>query len=179
MISNSVSNASITPQKQHKGKRMANKKKKCSDNTIAVNRKARYEFFLEAPLEAGIVLEGWEVKSLRQGRCNLQESYVLIKNEEAWLLGANIAPLSTASTHIEVDPIRTRKLLLNKSELKKLVGSTQRGGYTVVALNMYWKKQRIKLKIALAKGKKLYDKRATEKAKDWSKEQARILKNAR
>ena len=154
------------------------KKKGVTDNTIALNRQARHEFTIEERLEAGLVLEGWEVKSLRAGRVQLKESYVVIKEAEAWLLGAHITPLPAASTHVRPDPTRTRKLLLNRHELNKLIGSTERKGYTVVPTAMYWKRGRAKVEIALAKGKQTHDKRATEKDRDWQREKQRILKNA-
>ncbi|MFN3235317.1 MAG: SsrA-binding protein SmpB [Gammaproteobacteria bacterium] len=153
---------------------MGKKKKSLPDNTIAVNRKARHEYTLEKSLEAGVVLEGWEVKSLRAGKASLIDSHIIIKKQEAWLLGANITPLPTASKHVETDPTRTRKLLLHHEELKKLIGATQQKGYTIVALKLYWKQQRVKLEIALAKGKKLHDKRATEKARDWKRQKSRL-----
>lgn len=155
---------------------MGSKKKKIDSSQIAVNRKARHEFFIEEKLEAGLVLEGWEVKSLRAGRVQISESHVIIKHGEAWLLGAQIQPLPTASTHINPDPIRTRKLLLHKKELSHLIGSVERKGYTIVALNMHWKKGRAKIDIALAKGKKLHDKRASNKERDWQRDKQRLLK---
>lgn len=145
--------------------------------SITVNRKARHDFFIETRFESGLVLEGWEVKSLRAGQAQLKESYVLIKNGEAWLLGAHISPLSTASTHITPDPTRTRKLLLHREELDKLIGAVERKGYTLVPLALYWKRGRAKLDIGLARGKKQYDKRATEKARDWERTRQRILKH--
>ncbi len=154
------------------------KKKKTPGNVIAVNRQARHDYFIEETFEAGLVLEGWEVKSLRAGRVNLKESYVLIKNGEAWLFGAHISPLPSASTHINPDPTRTRKLLLKKQELNKLIGHVERRGYTLVPLKLYWKKNLVKLEIGLAKGKKLHDKRATEKERDWQREKQRLLKTA-
>ncbi|MFO8152991.1 SsrA-binding protein SmpB [Thioalkalivibrio sp.] len=147
-------------------------------STIALNRKARHDFFIEDRLEAGLVLEGWEVKSLRAGRAQLSESYVLLRNGEAWLFGAHVTPLPTASTHIQPDPSRTRKLLLQRSEINRLIGAVERKGYTLVPLALYWKRGRAKLEIGLAKGKKEYDKRATDKDRDWQRERARILKNA-
>ncbi len=159
---------------------MSGKKKKNSEsNVIAVNRQARHDFFIEETYEAGLVLEGWEVKSLRAGRVNLKESYVLIKDGEAWLFGAHISPLASASTHIQPDPTRTRKLLLNKQELNKLIGSVERRGYTLVPLKLYWKKNLVKLEIGLGKGKKLYDKRAVAKERDWQREKQRLVKQAR
>jgi len=147
-----------------------------SSATIAVNRRAHHDYFVEQTLEAGLVLEGWEVKSLRDGRAQLAESYVLLKNNEAWLFGCHITPLNTASTHIHPDPLRTRKLLLNEGELNKLYGSVERKGYTVVPLKLYWKRGRAKVEIALVKGKKEYDKRATQKDQDWRREKERILR---
>ena len=158
---------------------MANKKAKSTpSSTIALNRKARHDFTIEENFEAGLVLEGWEVKSMRDGRAQLQEAYVLIKKAEAWLLGAHITALPTASTHIKPDPVRTRKLLLHQNELNKLIGATERKGYTIVPLAMYWKNGRAKLDIGLAKGKKAHDKRATEKNRDWQREKQRILKKS-
>ncbi len=145
--------------------------------TIADNRKARHDYFIEDDFEAGIVLEGWEVKSLRAGRAQLKESYVVIKDGEAWLLGAHVSPLPTASTHIHPDPTRTRKLLLHRHELDKLIGAVERKGYALVPLNLHWSKGRAKLRIGLAKGKKQHDKRATEKDRDWQREKQRILKS--
>lgn len=145
--------------------------------TIALNKKARHDYFIEDTLECGIVLQGWEVKSLRAGRAQLTESYVHMRDGEAWLLGSHIAPLNTASTHIRPDPTRTRKLLLNRRELDRLVGAVDRKGYTLVALAMYWKKGRAKLEIGMAKGKKQHDKRATQKERDWSRQKQRILKS--
>ena len=152
-------------------------KSEAGSNTIALNRKARHDFFIEDRLEAGLVLEGWEVKSLREGRAQLSESYVLLRNGEAWLFGAHVTPLPTASTHIHPDPTRSRKLLLQRSEINRLIGAVERKGYTLVPLALYWKRGRAKLEVGLAKGKKEYDKRATDKDRDWQRERARILKN--
>ena len=143
---------------------------------IAENRRARYDYFIEERLEAGIVLQGWEVKSMRAGKAQVAEAYVYLKEGEAFLFGANITPLKTASTHLIPDPIRTRKLLLNKSELSRLVGSVERKGYTLVPLDLHWKGGRAKLEIGLAKGKKQHDNRATEKDRDWNRDKARILR---
>lgn len=148
-----------------------------TDNTIAKNKKARFEYFVEDRLEAGISLQGWEVKSLRERRVQLSESYVLLKAGEAWLFGAHISPLSSASTHVTPDPTRTRKLLLHRRELSALVGAVERRGYTVVPLSMYWKQGRAKLEIGTAKGKKQHDKRATEKERDWNREKGRVMKS--
>jgi SsrA-binding protein len=153
------------------------RKKNQAGNNIAENKKARFDFFIEETLEAGIALEGWEVKSLREGRANLTESYAILKDGEAWLLGAHIAPLPSASTHINPDPIRTRKLLLHRRELDRLIGAVERKGYTLVPLSLYWQRGRTKLSVGLAKGKKQHDKRATEKDRDWQRQKERILKH--
>ncbi|KTD69623.1 trans-translation protein [Legionella steelei] len=153
---------------------MTNKKQ--SDSTIVLNRKAGFNYFIEDQYEAGLVLEGWEVKSLRAGKINLSDAHIIIKNSEAFLLGAQIQPLITASTHSIPDPIRTRKLLLNKKELNHLIGSVERQGYTIVPLSLYWKKNNIKMKIALAKGKKEHDKRGTIKDREWERDRSRIMK---
>ena len=160
---------------------MAREKAKPSNSgsTIALNKKARHDYFIEDTFEAGIVLEGWEVKSLRAGRAQLTESYVVIKNGEAWLLGTHITPLPTASTHTHPDPTRTRKLLLHRTELNKLIGAVERKGYTLVALAMYWSHGIAKIEIGLAKGKKQYDKRADLREKDWQREKERLLKTNR
>ena len=135
------------------------KAKKQDSNTIAVNRKATFDYFIEEQFEAGIALEGWEVKSLRDGRLQLKESYVIVQNGEIFLVGAHVSPLKQASTHIHPTPTRSRKLLLHRKEINKLIGAVDREGYTLVPLSMYWSKGRAKLKIALAKGKKQHDKR--------------------
>jgi SsrA-binding protein len=152
-----------------------NKKKKTSDNTIASNRRARHDYFLEDKFEAGLVLEGWEVKSLRDGRISLNESYIVIHRGEAWLHGANISPMLSASTHIHPEEHRRRKLLLHALELSRLIGAVDRKGYTIVPVSMYWKKGRAKLEIALAKGKQQHDKRAAAKDRDWARDKARIM----
>jgi len=152
------------------------KKTTKTNTTIALNRKATHDYFIEERFEAGIVLEGWEVKSLRAGRVQLDQAYVLLKNMEAWLFGALITPLQTASTHIHPEPQRNRKLLLKHKELSKLIGNVERKGFTVVPLVLYWKANRVKLEIGLAKGKKLYDKRAAEKEKDWQRDRQRLFK---
>jgi len=148
------------------------------NTTIARNKKARHEYFVEETFEAGLALEGWEVKSLRAGRAQLTESYVHIRNGEAWLLGAHISPLTTASTHIHPEPTRTRKLLLHRQQLDRLIGAVERKGYTLVPLNLHWSKGKAKLEIGLAKGKKQHDKRATQKERDWKRQKARILKSS-
>ncbi len=155
---------------------MSKSGKKKSDSTIAVNKKARHDYFIEKNFECGIVLEGWEVKSLRAGRAQITETYVFLKNGEAWVTGAHISPLNTASTHVNPEPTRTRKLLLNRKELDQMVVAVERKGYTLVALSLYWSKGRAKLEVGLAKGKKQHDKRASDKDRDWQRQKARILK---
>ena len=155
---------------------MAKKKAKVSSNTIVVNKKARHDYFIEDQFEAGLVLEGWEVKSLRAGKIQLTDAYVLLKDGEAWLLGVNIAPLPTTSTHTQPDPTRTRKLLLHNKEIAKLFAAVSQKGYTCVCTSFYWKQHLVKCKIALAKGKEKQDKRASEKEKDWSREKQRALR---
>jgi SsrA-binding protein len=154
------------------------KQKELNQNTICQNKKARFDYFIEHTYEAGVVLEGWEVKSLRAGKGQLVDSYVLLKNNEAWLIGALITPLQTVSTHITPDPTRTRKLLLHAEELKRLLGAVQQKGFSIIPLSLYWKNNRVKAQIALAKGKKLYDKRETEKEKDWQREKSRIFRHS-
>ena len=155
---------------------MAKKKDKTPDNTIARNKKARFEYSIEDKFEAGLVLEGWEVKSLRAGKIQINESYVLLKDREAFLFGALITPLPTASTHVRTDPQRTRKLLLNRAEINRLANAVERQGYTVIPLTMYWKNSRAKLAIGVAKGKKTHDKRQTERDRDWQLQKERLLK---
>lgn len=156
----------------------AKKKKKPADSsTIALNKKARFDYFVEETVEAGLVLQGWEVKSLRAGRIQLKEGYVIIQNNEAWLLGAHISALPSASTHIQPDPVRTRKLLLHRRELDRLIGAIDRQGYTLVPTAMYWHRGRAKLEVGIAKGKKQQDKRASIKARDWEREKHRVLKS--
>lgn len=152
------------------------KKKAAAENRIAVNKKARFDFHIEERIEAGLALQGWEVKSLRAGRAQISESYVLLRDGEAWLFGAHIAPLPSASTHVEADPARTRKLLLHRAELRKLIGSVERKGYALVPLSLYWKRGRAKAEIGLGKGKRAYDKRAAEKARDWQRDRQRLLR---
>lgn len=150
--------------------------KGAGSSTIATNKKARHDYFIEDKMEAGMALEGWEVKSLRAGKAQIVDSYVFLKNGEAWVSNINITPLQTASTHIHPEPTRVRKLLLHRLELDKLTGAVERKGYTLVCLSLYWKKGRIKAEIALAKGKKDHDKRATLKDRDWKREKERLLK---
>ena len=144
--------------------------------TIAENRRARHEYFIEERLEAGLVLEGWEVKAMRAGRAQLAEAYVFIRGDEAFMTGAHIAPLKTASTHKVADPVRTRKLLLHRRQLDHLIGAVERRGYTLVPLELYWDQGRAKLQVGLAKGKQKHDKRAAEKDKDWVRDKARLLR---
>ena len=152
------------------------KDKKSESNTIVLNKKARHDFTLGDRFEAGLMLQGWEVKSLRAKKVQIRDSYVFIKNGEAWLSSMVITPLDTASTHIHPEPQRIRKLLLHRDEITKLISAVERKGFTMVATAMYWKKGRAKLEIALAKGKKEHDKRASEKDRDWQREKARMLK---
>lgn len=145
--------------------------------SIAENKKAFHDYFVEERYEAGLVLEGWEVKSIRAGRVQIKEAYVIIKDGEVWLLGCHISPLTTASTHVKPDPVRTRKLLLHEREIAKLIGKVERAGYALVPLNLHFAKGRVKLEIGLAKGKKQFDKRETEKQKDWVREKARLMRD--
>jgi SsrA-binding protein len=151
--------------------------KGAGSSTIITNKKARHDFYIEDRFEAGVVLEGWEVKSLRAGRVQIVDSYVFIKNGEAWMTNVLITPLQTASTHIHPEANRIRKLLLHRLELDKLIGAVERKGYTLLALSLYWKHGRVKAEIGLAKGKQEHDKRATEKDRDWKREKQRILKH--
>jgi SsrA-binding protein len=145
--------------------------------SIVENRKAFHDYFIEERFEAGLALEGWEVKAVRAGRANLKEGYVVVKNGELMLIGAHIAPLTTASTHVHADPTRTRKLLLHREEISRLIGQVERAGYTLTPLNLHFRNGRIKLEIGLAKGKKQHDKRATIREREWSREQQRLLRN--
>ncbi len=144
--------------------------------TIITNKKARFEFFIEEDYEAGLVLQGWEIKSLRAGRVNLSDAHIIIKYGEAFLLGAQIQPLPTASQHTNPDSLRTRKLLLGRKELNQLIGKVERQGYTLIPLSFYWKHNRVKMQMALAKGKKTHDKRDATKDRDWQRDRARIMK---
>jgi SsrA-binding protein len=152
------------------------KKSKTPDNTIVRNKKAQHDYFIEDSFEAGIALEGWEVKALREKKVQLVDSYVLLKDGEAYLLGCRINPLDTSSTHVIADPDRTRKLLLHKQELARLFSSVQQKGHACVATSLYWKNHLVKCKIALAKGKKDHDKRATVKDREWNIEKSRVLR---
>lgn len=153
------------------------RKSKTPDNLIVQNKKARHDYFIQDSFEAGIQLQGWEVKSLREKKVQLVDSYVLIKDGEAFLLGCNITPLETASTHIIADPTRTKKLLLHKKELAKLFSATQQQGHTCVCTKLYWKNHLIKAEIALAKGKQSHDKRATVKDREWNIDKQRIVRH--
>jgi SsrA-binding protein len=157
---------------------MANPKQKSAkgDATIALNKRARHEYHIDERYEAGIALQGWEVKSLRAGRINLGDAYAIVKNGEIFLFGASIPPLLSASTHVVADDRRTRKLLLNRSEIDKLVGAVERKGYTLVPTALYWKHNRVKVELGLAKGKQSHDKRAAEKERDWNREKQRALR---
>ncbi len=157
------------------GKKTA--KTKSSSSTIALNKKARHEFSIEDKFECGMVLEGWEVKSLRAGKVQIVDSYVFVKNGEVYVSNLLITPLQTASTHINPEPTRVRKLLLHRDQIDKLIGAVERKGYTLVPTAMYWSRGKAKLEIGLAKGKKAHDKRAAEKDRDWAREKARILKH--
>lgn len=152
-------------------------KKTHNPGTIVLNKKARHDYFLEERIEAGISLEGWEVKSLRAGKVQINESYILLKDKEAYLFGALITPLPTASTHINPDPRRNRKLLLHRVELDKLIGAVERKGYSLIPTAMYWKGGKAKLEISLARGKKAHDRRQSEKEKDWNLQKQRLLRH--
>ena len=144
--------------------------------SIIDNRKAFHDYSIEEKYEAGLVLEGWEVKAIRAGRANIKESYVILRGEELFILGMHITPLTSASTHVHADPVRTRKLLLHAAEIAKLIGKVERAGYTLVPLDLHYSKGRIKTTIGLAKGKKEYDKREDEKERDWVREKARLMR---
>jgi SsrA-binding protein len=144
--------------------------------SIVQNKKAFHDYFIEERFEAGIALEGWEVKAMRAGRTQLKEAYVIVSNGELFLIGAHVSALPTASTHVQPDPTRTRKLLLNASEINKLIGAVERAGYTIVPIDLHFVRGRIKLEIGLAKGKKQHDKREAEKDRDWKREQQRLLR---
>lgn len=149
---------------------------KKDSSVIALNKKARFDYFIEEEYEAGMVLQGWEVKSLRAGRVNLTDAHIIVKHGEAFLLGAQIQPLSTAATHTAPDSTRTRKLLLQRSQLNQLIGRVERQGYTLIPLSFYWKRNHIKMQLALVKGKKTHDKRDSVKERDWQRDRARIMK---
>ena len=155
---------------------MSKKKPKQPSGTIALNKRARHDFHIETTFEAGLVLTGWEVKSIREGKVQLTDSHVFLKNGEAWLLNVNITPLTSTCTHIIAEPTRQRKLLLHKKEIGKIAAGMNQAGHTCVALALYWKKNKVKCEIALAKGKKEYDKRATEKERDWDRQKQRVVR---
>jgi SsrA-binding protein len=144
--------------------------------SIVQNKKAFHDYFIEEKYETGMVLEGWEVKAIREGRVQLKEAYVIIRNGELYLIGSHISPLMTASTHIHPDPVRTRKLLLHAEEIRRLIGKVERAGYTLIPLDMHYKAGRIKLEIGLAKGKKQHDKRESEKQKEWERTKQRLMR---
>lgn len=144
--------------------------------SIIQNKKAFHDYFIEERFEGGLVLEGWEVKAIRAGRAQLKEAYVVVKGAELYLIGAHISPLTSTSTHVTADPVRTRKLLLHANEIEKLIGKVERAGYTIVPLDLHYSRGRIKLNIGLAKGKKQHDKRKTERDKDWQREQQRLMR---
>ena len=154
-----------------------NKSEKEEPRDIAQNRRARHEYFIEETYEAGLVLQGWEVKSLRDGRVQITEAYVRIIKQEAWLVGAHFTPLLSASTHIHPDATRTRKLLLHREQLAKLIGKVERSGYTLIPLDMHWTRGNAKLNVGLAKGKKQHDKRADQKDKDWARQKQRLMRH--
>lgn len=159
---------------------MSKKPNKSNDGgTIAQNRKARHDYFLQDRFEGGMALQGWEIKSIRQGKANLTDSYVILKNGEAYLFGSVITPLNSASSHVICDPERSRKLLLNKRELNKLIGAVERDGFTLIATAMYWKGPWVKLEFYLAKGKREFDKRDDIKDRDWSREKERMMKHTK
>lgn len=157
---------------------MFKKKPKITSSTIGLNKKVKHDYFIEQKFEAGLALKGWEVKSLRAGRINLTDTYVHIKNGEAWLIGTNISPLPTASTHYVTDPTRTRKLLLNHRELSTLEAGVNQKGFTCVCTALYWKGHLVKCEIALAKGKAHYDKRMDDKEQDWNRQKQRIMRHS-
>ena len=157
---------------------MAKKKEKANSSTIAVNKKARHDYFIEQSLEAGLSLEGWEVKSLRDNKVQIKESYVIFKNNELFLFGSHISPLNTTSTHVNADPTRTRKLLLNRLEINRIKDKINQKGATVVPLKLYWARDRVKLEIGVAKGKKAHDKRQDIKEKDWKRDKQRVFKES-
>ncbi len=156
---------------------MASKKKKVPENTIAQNRKAKHDYFIEDTFEAGLCLQGWEVKAMREKKANLTDAYIILHNGEAFLHACHVSPLITTSTHIKAEPTRNRKLLLHNSELGKLIDAQQKQGYAIVPLSLYWVKNLVKLKICTAKGKQYHDKRASEKSKEWDRDKQRLMKN--
>ncbi len=153
------------------------KNKKSGGKTIALNKKASHDYFIDERLEAGISLLGWELKSLRAGKVQIAESYILLKNNEAFLFGALITPLISASTHVQAEPQRTRKLLLHRHEINRLIGAVERKGFALVPTALYWKNSKVKLELGIARGKKAHDKRATEKDRDWQKQKAQLMRH--
>jgi len=151
-------------------------KKEPSEKLITTNRKAFHDYFIEERFEAGLALEGWEVKSIRAGHVQLKEAYVVVKSAEIFLIGCHVTPLTAASTHVQADPTRTRKLLLHGDEIRKLIGKVERAGYTLVPLDLHYTRGRVKIEVGLAKGKKQHDKREAEKDKDWKREQQRLMR---
>jgi SsrA-binding protein len=152
------------------------KKTEKTQSSIAQNKRARFDYFIEDRLEAGLALQGWEVKSMRAGKAQLTDSFVIFRDGEAWLLGSHVAPLNTVSTHVVAEPKRTRKLLMNRREIDRLIGLVERKGYTLIALELYWSKNRVKVTVGLAKGKKQHDKRDSEKDRDWQRDKSRALR---
>jgi SsrA-binding protein len=152
------------------------KKQQSGESSIAQNKKARFDYFIEDRIEGGLALQGWEVKSMRAGKAQLTDSYVILREGEAWLLNSHVTPLNTVSTHYVAEPKRVRKVLLNRREIDRLTGLVERKGYTLVALELYWSKNHVKVAVGLAKGKKQHDKRATEKDRDWQRDKAHALK---
>lgn len=152
------------------------KKKESGPASIAQNKKARFDYFIEERVEAGLALQGWEVKSMRAGKAQLTDSFVIFRDGEAYLLGSHVSPLNTVSTHVIAEPKRTRKLLMHRREIDRLIGLVERKGYTLIALELYWSKNKVKVKVGLAKGKKQHDKRDTEKDRDWQRDKSRALR---
>ena len=155
------------------------KKKKTPPNRIALNRKARHDYSIEDNFEAGLALMGWEVKSLRDGKVQMDESYVMVRDGELWWFGGHVTPLLSASTHIKTDPFRSRKLLMHRREIDRLIGQVERKGYTLVPLSLYWKNGRVKMDVGIAKGKQAHDKRAADKDRTWKRDKERIMKHGR
>ena len=152
------------------------KKEQKEQSSIAQNKKARFDYFIEDRIEAGLALQGWEVKSMRAGKAQLTDSFVIFRDGEAYLLGSHVTPLNTVSTHVIAEPKRTRKLLMNRREIDRLIGLVERKGYTLIALELYWSKNKVKVKVGLARGKKQHDKRDTEKDRDWQRDKSRALR---
>ncbi|MCZ6804636.1 MAG: SsrA-binding protein SmpB [Proteobacteria bacterium] len=156
---------------------MSKNKQSGGGKTIALNKKARHDYFIDERFEAGISLQGWEVKSLRAGKVQIVDSYILLKDNEAYLFGALITPLPTASTHVQTEPQRTRKLLLHRGELNRLIGAVERKGFALIPTALYWKNGKVKLELGIARGKKSHDKRETEKDRDWQRQKARLMRH--